>query len=130
MSYWQRFCGLTIIALAITNSAGQSSQSPSEGTKQPATNDNQTMSITLPNYAGKVLNGPNVDVYERNCLICHSARYVIMQPPFPRSVWEKEVKKMVDAYGATVSEADQRKIVEYLVAVRGTPENQPQTPNH
>jgi uncharacterized protein (DUF697 family) len=43
-----------------------------------------------------------------------------MQPPFSRAVWEKEVKKMIDAYGATISDADQREIIDYLVAVRGT----------
>jgi len=45
---------------------------------------------------------------------------VTMQPPFSRAVWEKEVKKMIDAYGATIPDADQREIVDYLVAVRGT----------
>ena len=43
----------------------------------------------------------------------------LMQPRFPKTVWQSEVKKMVDAYGAPIPEADQALIVEYLVAVRG-----------
>jgi hypothetical protein len=42
-----------------------------------------------------------------------------MQPRFPKTVWQAEVKKMIDAYGASISEADQPLIVEYLVAVKG-----------
>ena len=42
-----------------------------------------------------------------------------MQPRFPKTVWQSEVKKMVDAYAAPIPEADQALIVEYLVAVRG-----------
>ena len=42
-----------------------------------------------------------------------------MQPHFSKTVWQNEVKKMVDAYGAPIPEADQALIVEYLVAVKG-----------
>jgi sulfite dehydrogenase len=64
-----------------------------------------------------------VDAYQKNCLICHSARYVAMQPRFPQAVWEKEIKKMVDAYGAVIPDAEQHEIVEYLIAVHGPTEN-------
>ena len=50
-----------------------------------------------------------------------------MQPRFSKTVWQKEVKKMVDAYGASISEADQALIVQYLVAVNGI-EPQPSAP--
>ncbi|HTV65249.1 MAG TPA: hypothetical protein VMD98_06570 [Bryocella sp.] len=103
--------------------AGMSStraQSPSSGGSE-ATSANPVVHITLPDYSGEVPKGPNEQIYERNCLICHSVRYVTTQPGFSRVTWEKEVKKMVDSYGAPISEADQRKIVEYLVAVRGLP---------
>jgi len=130
MNYWHRFWVLGILALAITNLAAQSTPASKDDAKAASAKADQVVKITLPDYAGQVLKGPHVDVYERNCLICHSARYVIMQPPFSRSVWESEVKKMVNAYGATISEADQREIVEYLVAVRGTPENKPPASAH
>lgn len=77
-------------------------------------------SIVLPQYPPEPPRGPYLDTYQKDCLTCHSTRYVTMQPPFSRAVWEKEVKKMIDAYGATISDADQREIIDYLVAVRGT----------
>jgi cytochrome c5 len=80
---------------------------------------NPLHTIVLPESPVDIPAGPNVDVYRKDCQTCHSARYVLMQPSFPRAVWEKEVKKMVDVYGATVPEPDQPKIVDYLVAVRG-----------
>jgi len=42
-----------------------------------------------------------------------------MQPHFSRTMWEKEVKKMVDVYGAPITAEEQQQIVEYLVAVKG-----------
>jgi hypothetical protein len=42
-----------------------------------------------------------------------------MQPRFSQTVWEKEVEKMVAAYGAVIPEPEQHEIVEYLVAVHG-----------
>ena len=71
------------------------------------------------NIPPEIRPGPNVQVYEKDCLTCHTARYVSMQPRFSKAVWQNEVKKMVDAYGAPIPEADQALIVEYLVAVRG-----------
>ena len=46
-----------------------------------------------------------------------------MQPRFPKTVWEKEVKKMVDAYGAPITAQEQAQIVEYLVAIKGPAES-------
>jgi cytochrome c5 len=120
MKYRQTFGALALVALSVPSSAGQNSSTPAAGAANTA---DRVERITLPNYSGEVLKGPNVEVYEKDCLGCHSSRYVTMQPRFARQVWEKEVKKMVDAYGATVSEADETKIVEYLVAVRGVPES-------
>ncbi|HUI84407.1 MAG TPA: cytochrome c [Candidatus Binatia bacterium] len=120
MSYWKPICLLILPAAALAISAGQQ---PSVGSSKGAARNapGQVVHITLPGIPGEVLPGPGVQVYSNNCLICHSARYVNMQPNFTREVWEKEVRKMVVAYGAMISDADQRRIVEYLVAVRGVP---------
>jgi len=121
MRHWQTVCALIPLAIAATGLAGQS-RAP-DGSRPAAVASGKVERITLPNYSGEVPKGPNVQVYEKDCLLCHSARYVTTQPAFSRSTWEKEVKKMVDAYGATVPESDQSKIVDYLVAVRGVPES-------
>lgn len=78
--------------------------------------------ITLPQYPLEMPPGPNLEAFQQHCLLCHSARYVTMQPRFSRTVWEKEVKKMVDVYGAPITAPEQQQIVEYLVAIKGPAE--------
>ena len=98
-------------------SAQQASNSALSKTAKAAKNPVQE--ITLPQYPPESPPGPNLEAFQEHCLLCHSARYVTMQPRFSRTVWEKEVKKMVDVYGAPITAAEQQQIVEYLVAVRG-----------
>jgi len=107
-----------VIALTLAQQAGSQSKSSSSPSKSSA-GDGQVQQITLPQITSQIAPGPNVVVYEKDCLICHSARYVAMQPRFSKTVWQAEVKKMVDAYGAQIPETDQALIVEYLMAVKG-----------
>jgi len=99
--------------------AGHSQSDAGKATKTGSGAPNQVQHISLPSISPDIQPGPNVDVYRKNCLMCHTARYVSTQPRFPKSVWQNEVKKMGDAYGAQISESDQALIVEYLVAVKG-----------
>jgi hypothetical protein len=112
----------TAVAFVLTVPIAVFPQQPSaSASKAPAKGAVvQTQSIVLPQYPGEVAEGPNVNTYRRDCLLCHTTRYVSMQPRFPKTVWQNEVKKMVDAYGAPIPEADQALIVEYLVTVKGT----------
>ena len=75
--------------------------------------------IVLPHDEPELPPGPGRTEFATNCIICHSPRYVSMQPPFPRRVWKAEVQKMVDDYKAPISEQDQAQIVNYVVAVFG-----------
>jgi cytochrome c5 len=108
---------LVVAALLVSALIGES-QSHNTATSKPGSG--QVERINLPQVPTQIPPGPHVEVYEKNCLICHSARYVIMQPRFSKTVWQSEVKKMVDAYGASLSAEDQALIVEYLVAVKGS----------
>lgn len=63
--------------------------------------------------------GPGREVFVAQCVICHSPRYVTMQPHFPRKVWQSEVEKMVKGYKASISPSDQAQIVNYLVYAYG-----------
>ena len=120
MRFWKTAFVLAIIGATVAAFAGQqpSSRSKTPGNKSQA----NVVEITLPEISVKLPDGPNAEVYQKNCLLCHSAQYVAMQPPFPRSTWEKEVAKMVDAYGANIPETDRPKIVDYLVAIKGAPQ--------
>jgi len=76
-------------------------------------------SIELPEIAPNWPDAPGREIVEVNCAVCHSSRYVMMQPAFPRKVWEASVDKMRKTFGAPIPEENVKKIVDYLMAVRG-----------
>jgi sulfite dehydrogenase (cytochrome) subunit B len=78
-------------------------------------------SIKLPedNLMGQLKPGSNVDVVRNNCIVCHSTDYIVRQPVSDAKKWEGEVQKMVKVYGAPISEADAKAIVEYLATAYG-----------
>jgi sulfite dehydrogenase (cytochrome) subunit B len=63
--------------------------------------------------------GPGRDQFATQCVICHSPRYIINQPIFPRKTWTAEVHKMVAAYGAMITPDQEEEIVNYLVYWHG-----------
>jgi hypothetical protein len=52
------------------------------------------------------------------CGICHSLKYITMQPDFPRKTWDAEVTKMITKFKAPIDSVTGKKIVEYLVAIK------------
>ena len=65
---------------------------------------------------------PGRDKVEANCVACHTLDYIVANSPFmTRQVWEAEVTKMVKAFGAPISDADQKEIVDYLTVNYGKP---------
>lgn len=53
------------------------------------------------------------------CAMCHSLRYITQQPDFPQEIWEAEVSKMVVKYNAPIDSATCKKIISYLVSIKG-----------
>jgi len=51
---------------------------------------------------------------EAYCSMCHSTRYITMQPPLPAPTWEAEVTKMRKTFGATIPDEAASKILRYL----------------
>ena len=77
---------------------------------------------TSPPETAKLAPGPNLEIAQAHCGICHSVDYISTQPrnfANPRAVWTAEVAKMRKAYGAPMSDEDAAKIVDYLVAAYG-----------
>ena len=66
--------------------------------------------------------GPGQPMALSACVLCHTPRYITMQPPFPRKTWVAEVDKMRKTFGAPLTDEQAGQIVEYLVAIRGTGE--------
>ena len=54
-----------------------------------------------------------------NCGICHSLRYISMQPAFPRKTWDAEIHKMIVKYKAPVDSLVAVKIADYLTKIKG-----------
>lgn len=78
--------------------------------------------ITLPQdtsqYATSGL--PGYELVKQNCLICHSAHYVLYQPSgSPRAYWDAVVHKMKQPFGAFFPDEDIPAMVDYLVKTYG-----------
>ena len=75
--------------------------------------------IELDYHAPDLPPGPGQRVFATQCVICHSPRYVLNQPVFPRKTWTAEVHKMVKGYGAPIAPEQEKEIVNYLVSWHG-----------
>ena len=65
--------------------------------------------------------GAGLEQVEANCGACHSLDYIQMNSPFMTSAtWDAEIAKMINAFGAPISEADARAIGDYLKANYGS----------
>lgn len=100
---------------------GQSSQAAhSEDTL-----DSQYGSGAYPLYPPQLEEGEGKVEVEGYCSVCHSTRYITMQPPLPTTTWEAEVTKMKKTFGATIPDEATAKIIGYL-KTHYTPETRKQ----
>jgi mono/diheme cytochrome c family protein len=79
-------------------------------------------SITLPTEAPplKASPLPGYAKAQTNCVACHSAEYMLYQPPTaPRAYWEAMVTRMKVVFKAPIDDADMPAIVDYLVKTYG-----------
>ena len=80
------------------------------------------LQIELPDETARYVPSelPGYALVQGNCLTCHSAHYVLSQPPTsPRAYWEATVKKMRKPFGAALRDEDLAPIVDYLVKTYG-----------
>src|SRR6266853_4601538 len=81
--------------------------------------DNPVHTIVMPHDEPVFPPGPGRDEFVTACVVCHSPRYITMQPRFSRATWLSEVKKMQDTYGAHISDGQALKIADYLFFING-----------
>ncbi|MEO6187894.1 MAG: cytochrome c [Ginsengibacter sp.] len=62
---------------------------------------------------------PGYKTFQGNCISCHSARFVQMQPNLSEKAWSAIVNKMQKSFGAPIPDSSIAPIVEYLVAIKG-----------
>ncbi|HEY7641074.1 MAG TPA: cytochrome c [Steroidobacteraceae bacterium] len=74
-----------------------------------------TVAAAAGEEAIQLQDAPDRDLVVARCSVCHSVDYVPMNAPvFDRAGWQKSVRKMIDTFGAPISEDDAKRIVEYL----------------
>lgn len=106
---------LNLCGLDAGASAANGADTAASGAQLPT----KVRSITLPHFEPELPLAPGRDEYLVVCVSCHSAQYVLMQPPFPQRQWEETVDKMVKVYGAQMDPSQRGSIVQYLVATHG-----------
>jgi hypothetical protein len=85
--------------------------------------DDPVHTIVMPHDEPLFPPGPGRDEFVIACVVCHSPRYITMQPQFSRATWLGEVNKMKDVYGAHISDEQVLKITDYLVSINGKPDS-------
>ena len=102
----RRLDRVLVVFLVMLGSAGAvaaTMQLPGDGTRLKAS--------ALPGYAKA----------QAHCVACHSAEYLLYQPPnASRAYWDAMVKRMKTVFRAPVDDADIPDIVEYLSATYGS----------
>ena len=93
-----------ILALGVAGQAlSKSIQLPPDGVQLKAS--------SLPGYAKA----------QTNCVACHSAEYMVYQPPnASRPYWDAMVKRMKTVFKAPVPDDDIPALVDYLVKTYGS----------
>jgi hypothetical protein len=90
--------------------------------KPAAAADTGRHEITLPQMEPNLPPGPGREAVTAACVVCHSTRYITMQPTFTRAAWVAEVEKMRKVFGAPVTNEQAAQVVDYLVSIRGAAE--------
>lgn len=124
--------GIGILAYALWGHSGrQASLAPAAGPRvipvSQLTELQPVKDIELAYHQPDLPPGPGHDQFATQCVICHSPRYVLNQPTFPRKTWKVEVHKMAKAYGAPINSDQEAEIVNYLVSWHGK-EDEPAEP--
>ncbi len=87
----------------------------------------EVLKIELPVETGVFRTGAGADLANAQCLSCHSADYVLMQPPMPAKFWKGAIDKMIGKYAAPIPTNQVDALVEYFSRNYGTETN---TPSH
>lgn len=106
-------------ALTITPVASAASQ-PAPTSADLAFLDDLVKTIVLPHNEPSFPQGPGWDTFVTSCALCHSPRYISMQPDLPRATWTAVVTKMVKTFGAPMNEQQVGQVVDYLVFYQGS----------
>jgi mono/diheme cytochrome c family protein len=106
----------------IPNNSREADRRIGDGKMEPmvdSTTDSPVHTIVMPHDEPVFPPGEGRDEFVTACVVCHSPRYITMQPQFSRTIWLSEVKKMKDVYGAHISDEQALNIADYLFSING-----------
>jgi len=90
------------------------------GMRVGAPADAKTITLPMEGPPLKASPLPGYAKAQSNCVACHSAEYMLYQPPTaPRAYWEAMVTRMKVVFKAPIDDADMPVIVDYLVKTYG-----------
>lgn len=78
-----------------------------------------TVTVQLPEETTRFMPGPGLETVQLNCVKCHSADYIYMQPPLTKEQWQATVIKMKKVFGAPIEDKDIETMVNYLMSQNG-----------
>ena len=82
--------------------------------------DAKTITLPIEGLPLKASPLPGYAKAQANCVACHSAEYMLYQPPTAaRPYWEAMVTRMKVVFKAPIDDADMPVIVDYLVKTYG-----------
>ena len=113
------------IAIARVQSDPKKMESLPQAARPVQTPDDNYSVATFPSFPADLAEGEGLQETQSFCAMCHSTRYITMQPPLPPAVWEAELNKMIKTYGAPIPEASAKRILAYLQG-HYAPENRKQ----
>ena len=76
------------------------------------------LAVELPDVEGLLPEryGVSADAANGNCLACHSAAMITAQPRLSRVQWGETIAKMRTVYAAPIDPADDKAILDWLLA--------------
>lgn len=96
----------TAIGLTLLTSVALQSWAQNQASTEKADVLRAKVSVVLPTSAAGFPAGDGADIANSQCLICHSAGMVLLQPALSEAQWQTIINKMRTAYGAPLP-ADQ-----------------------
>jgi cytochrome c5 len=133
--YVSLFLGISVVIVVVAGlvfaQAEQESYAPAAlgQLQQPAPTSLRDDSVyrvsAYPQYTPELAEGEGRTETATFCNLCHSTRYITMQPPLPAATWEAEVTKMRKTLGAPIPDASAALITKYL-QTHYTPETRKQ----
>jgi hypothetical protein len=107
--------GGAVFAQLQSGSYGSTKADSIKQTLSPRTSSDGNFAVTpFPSFAPELAEEEGRAETQSFCAMCHSTRYITMQPPLPAATWEAEVNKMTKTFGAPIPDAAAKKIISYL----------------